>query len=242
MAEQNINFDAWRDAVSQTKDCLSLEILEKLTVGAADSNASQHLAGCPHCQSELAMLKSFESSVPSQSEGAAVAWIAAQLERNQSGVAARSEARVPFWRSFFRVPYLAGALAAALVLGLGISFYVSDREPHPINGNIGTGTFRSGSVKLAGPSGDLAQPPGAFRWETYPGAKSYRVDVMEVDGTVLWSAQTSENFAAPTPELKNKMHPGKALQWKVIAFDASGREIANSTKEKFQVKLPNTGI
>ena len=242
MAEQNINFEAWRDAASQTKDCLPLETLEKLVEGAADSNASRHLAGCPHCQSELAMLKSFESSVPSESEGAAVAWITAQLERNQHGASPRSAARVSFWRSFFRVPYLAGALAAALVLGLGISFYVSDRAPHPIKGDIGIGTFRSGSVKLAGPSGDLPQPPGAFHWQAYPGAASYRVDVMEVDGTVLWSAQTSENSVAAAPALRSKMHPGKALEWKVTALDASGREIASSSKERFQVKLPNTGF
>jgi hypothetical protein len=236
MAEQNINFEAWRDAVSQTKDCLPLETLEKLAEGAADSNASRHLAECPHCQSELAMLKSFESSVPSESEGAAVAWITAQLQRNQRGASTRSEARVPFWRTFFRVPYLAGALAAALVLGLGISFYVSDRGPHPIKGDIGTGPFRSGSVTLAGPSGDVSQPPDAFRWQAYPGAASYRVDVMEVDGTVLWSTQISANSVAATPELKSKMHPGKALQWKVTALDASGREIASSNQEKFQVK------
>jgi len=242
MAEQNINFEAWREAASQTKDCLPLEILEKLAEGAGDTKASQHLATCPHCQSELAMLKSFESAVPSESEGAAVAWIAAQLERNQRGAAAGSEARAPFWRNFFRVPYLAGALAAALVLGLGISFYVSDRGPHPISGNIGTGTFRSGSVKLDGPSGNLAQPPDAFRWEAYPGAKSYRVEVMEVDGTVLWSTQASENFTAATPELKSKMHPGKTLHWKVTALDASGKEIASSSQEKFQVKLPGAGF
>jgi hypothetical protein len=238
MAEQNTNFQAWRDAVSQTNDCLSLEVLEKLSDGAADSNASRHLAACPHCQSELAMLKSFESSVPSQSEGAAVAWIAAQLERNQSAAAAApSQLRVPFWRSFFKVPYLAGALAAALVLGLGISFYVSDREPHPIKGDIGIGTFRSGSVKLAGPSGNLSQPPQAFRWEAYPGAKSYRVEVLEVDGTVLWSRQTSETSVPVTPELKSEMHPGKALQWRVTALNASGKEVASSGQEKFQVIL-----
>ncbi len=237
MADQKINYQAWRDAVSQTKDCLTLDVLEKLAEGSADKSASQHLATCPHCQSELTMLKSFESSVPSENEGAAVAWIAAQLERKQSGAPARAEVRAPFWRNLFKVPYLAGALAAALVLGLGLSFYVSDREPHPISGNIGTGTVRSGSVRLIGPSGNLAQPPDAFRWEAYPGAKSYRVEVMEVDGTVLWSTQTAENFAAPTPELKQKMHPGKALQWKVIALDASGNAIASSSQEKFQVKI-----
>jgi hypothetical protein len=239
MTENDINSQAWRDAVSARKDCLSLEVLQHLADGSSDAEASQHMAGCPHCQAQLAMLKSFESSLPSENEGSAVAWIAAQLERNQTcASSADAEVWKPHWRNVLRVPYLAGAAALALVVGLGISFYISGREHHSFPGNFqGTDTVRSGSVRLTVPSGDLDLAPDDFRWEAYPGAKNYLVEVLEVDGTVLWSRQSPQDFLAASPELKRKMLPGKTLLWKVTAIDGSGRAIATSSQERFQVKI-----
>ena len=238
MTENDINSQAWRDAVSARKDCLSLEVLQHLADGSSDAEASQHLAGCPHCQAQLAMLKSFES-LPAENEGAAVAWIAAQLERKQAcASSAAAELRIPLWRNVLRIPYLAGAAALALVVGLGISFYISGREHHSFHGNFqGTDTMRSGSVRLTAPSGDLDLVPDDFRWEPYPGAKTYLVEVMEVDGTVLWSRQSPQDFLAASPELKRKMLPGKTLLWKVTAMDGSGGAIATSSQERFQVKI-----
>jgi hypothetical protein len=238
MAENNINSQAWRDSVSATKDCLPLQVLESLAAGSSDSAASQHLSGCPHCQAELAMLKSFESSVPSKNEGAAAAWIAAQLERKQNSSSAKAGVPRPFWRNFFRVPYLAGALALVLAAGLGISLYVSDREPRSPLNNPGTEIMRSGSVRLTSPSGDLARPAQEFHWEAYPGAKKYRVEVLEVDGNVLWSGQSDQTSIATPPELQAKMLPGKTLQWKVTALDDSGKPIASSSQERFLVRVP----
>ncbi|HXA84474.1 MAG TPA: hypothetical protein VNZ47_05335, partial [Candidatus Dormibacteraeota bacterium] len=111
MADNSKTIKMWQEAAAETKECLPLEMLERMMANpSADAKAATHLAGCAHCQTELAMLKNFEQSTPSASEGAAVAWIAAQLERRQnSPVAQRKIATVPFWRTMFRVPYLAGA-------------------------------------------------------------------------------------------------------------------------------------
>jgi hypothetical protein len=238
MAENDFNSQSWRDALSADKDCLSLDVLQKLAEGASDAKFSQHLAQCPHCQAELAMLKSFESARPSENEGAALAWIAAQLEQKQGR--ASSRAPVPLWRNFLRVPYLAGAVALALVVGLGISLYISDREPRSLPVNVpGMETTRSGSVRLTGPSGDLDRAPEDFRWEAYPGAKNYRVEVLEVDGTVLWSKESPQNFAAASSVMKKKMLPGKSLLWRVTAIDDSGKALATSSQERFLVKIHN---
>src|SRR5215472_3043453 len=115
MADTN-NLKTWQEAAAAGKDCLPLEVLERFTENApSDPKAAAHLASCAHCQTELAMLRDFEAAIPSADEGAAVAWIATQLQRQQPGVSAKSSptVRVPFWRNLFRVPYLAGAAALA---------------------------------------------------------------------------------------------------------------------------------
>src|SRR5450755_3436537 len=68
------------DALKAKPDCLTPVQLEKF---AEDSSLKDpHLAECSRCQTELALLKSFQSSEPLPDEGAAVAWISARLERN----------------------------------------------------------------------------------------------------------------------------------------------------------------
>lgn len=239
MDKNDINSQVWHEALSADKGCLSLEVLQNVAEGVSDADSLQHLDQCPHCQAELAMLKNFESSLPSQEEGASVAWIAAELERRERRApAAPAGPRVPFWRNFLRIPYMSGAVALALVVGLSISLYVSNREPRTFNVNIpGTETMRSGSVRLEGPSGDLDRLPDYFRWEAYPGTKKYRVEVVEVDGTPLWSKESTQNFVTSSAELKKKMLPGKTLLWRVTAIDDSGKARATSSQERFQIKI-----
>ena len=119
MADNTKTAKIWQEAAAATKECLPLETLEQMMDNSSrDAKAAGHLAGCAHCQTELAMLKSFEQSTPSADEGAAVAWIAAQLERRQSApVAQQKAAAVPFWRTMFRIPYLAGAAASSQAPG-----------------------------------------------------------------------------------------------------------------------------
>jgi hypothetical protein len=238
MADNTKTQQMWHDAASATNECLPLEVLERMTESSsADPKAAAHLAGCPHCQTELTMLKSFEASVPSADEGAAVAWIAAQLERNQKAPAAKQAvARVPFWRTMFRVPYLAGAAALAVVLALGISLYHGNPDgPRKISDTYGKGTFRGG-VHLVSPVGDLAQAPAEFRWDAVPGASSYQVELKDVAGVTLASATSTQNVLPVTPEMKANMTSGKPLTWKVTALDASGNAVADSSGGSFKIK------
>jgi hypothetical protein len=240
MADNKNNMKIWHDAAGATDECLPLEVLEKMTEGTAgDAKAKAHLAGCPHCQTELSMLKSFEASVPSADEGAAVAWIAAQLERNQNARNAKQTvARVPFWRAMFRMPYLAGAAALAVVLVLGVSLYrsMNVEGPNRIGGSVGSSAVRSGAVHLVSPVGEQAQAPVEFRWEAVPDASSYVVELKDVANQTLASTRSTENRLAVTPEMRANMLPGKPLNWKVTALDASGKPVADSTGGNFKVK------
>ncbi len=239
MADNTKTVKMWQEAASATQECLPLEVLERMTENAsADPKASAHLAGCAHCQTELAMLKNFEQSTPSADEGAAVAWIAAQLERRQSApIAQQKIARVPFWRTMFRIPYLAGAAALAAVLILGISLYHRSSEgPGKINPGLGSGQFRSGAIHLVSPIAEQNNAPAEFRWDAVQGAGSYTIKLKDVAGITLATANSTQNVLPITPEMKASMISGKPLKWQVTARDANGKEIANSSMEQFKVK------
>src|SRR6478672_12606691 len=239
MADNTKTLKMWQEAAAETKECLPLEVLERMVDNnSGDAKAAAHLAGCAHCQTELAMLKNFELSTPSADEGAAVAWIAAQLERQQNAPAAQQKVvAVPFWRTMFRVPYLAGAAALAAVLILGVSLYNRDSEgPGKLNSGIGSGQFRSGSIHLVSPIADQISAPAEFRWDAVQGATSYTVELKDVAGITLATASSTQNVLPVTPEMKANMISGKPLKWQVTARDASGKEIANSSTEQFKVK------
>lgn len=238
MADNTKTAKMWQEAASATAECLPLEVLEQMTENAsADPKAAAHLAECAHCQTELAMLKNFEQATPSADEGAAVAWIAAQLERQQSApVAQQKIAHVPFWRTMFRVPYLAGAAALAAVLIFGISLYHGNSDgPSKINPGIGSGQFR-GSIHLLSPIADQNSAPAEFRWDAVQGASSYSVELKDVAGITLASANSTQNALPVTPEMKANMISGKPLKWQVTARDANGKEIANSNAEQFKIR------
>lgn len=237
MADNTKTAKMWQEAASATADCLPLKVLERMTENVSvDPKASAHLAGCAHCQTELAMLKNFEQSTPSADEGAAVAWIAAQLERRQNAPAAQLKiAQVPFWRTMFRVPYLAGAAALAAVLVLGISLYHGSSDgPSKINPGLGSGQFR-GSIHLVSPIADQDIAPAEFHWDAVQGAESYRVELKDVVGVTLATAKSTQNVLPVTPEMKAFMVSGKPLKWQVTALGANGKEIASGA-EQFKVR------
>ncbi|MGB8129860.1 MAG: hypothetical protein WCG81_08705 [Candidatus Angelobacter sp.] len=239
MADNTQTAKIWQEAAAATKDCLPLETLEQMVDNTSrDAKAAAHLAGCAHCQTELAMLKNFEQSTPSTDEGAAVAWIAAQLERRQNAPAAQQKvARVPFWRTMFRVPYMAGAAALAAVLIFGFSLYHGNSDgPGKINPGLGNGNFRSGSIHVVSPIAEQNSAPAEFRWDAVQGASTYTVELKDVAGITLASANSAQNVLPITPEMRANMVSGKPLKWKVTAKDAAGKEIANSSTEQFKVK------
>jgi hypothetical protein len=237
MADTN-QLKTWQEAAGASKDCLPLEVLERFTEsGPVDAKAAAHLESCAHCQTELSMLKDFEAATPTADEGAAVAWISAQLERQPLGATTipATTARVSFWRNLFRVPYLAGAAALAAVLVLAISLYHPEHPP-TVGGPGNIGVFRSGEVKLVSPIGDLNQAPSEFRWEAVPDAASYKVELTDAVNIPLASATSAQPQMQPTPEMKAAMQAHMPIKWKVTALDASGKNIAESSGGSFKIK------
>ncbi|HWZ46541.1 MAG TPA: hypothetical protein VNW97_23915 [Candidatus Saccharimonadales bacterium] len=239
MMEHDENLNAWRKGVSADEDCLSLEMLQGLVEGVPPGTpAAAHLAGCPRCQAELAMLRSFELPPSGANDQAAVEWITARLQHAE--YVPSPAARIPWWGTWMTIPRLSGAVAATVMVGLALSLYVSNRQERPLfTPTSENENMRSTDIRLTVPSGDLDQAPGEFRWEASPLAKSYSIQLLEVDGTEYWNGQSAKNFLTTSRELKAKMHPGKTLLWKVTALDASGKPIASSGRGRFRVLATN---
>lgn len=237
MADTN-NLKTWQEAAAASKDCLPLEVLEHFTESeTADAKSAAHLESCAHCQTELSMLKNFEQATPTADEGAAVAWIAAQLQRQQGSSAKQaSVARVSFWRNLFRVPYLAGAAALAAVLVLAISLYHPDSGHPKVGGPGNIGILRSGEVKLVSPSGELTQAPSEFSWEPVEGAASYKIELTDAVNMPLASATSVQPEIQTTAAMKAAMQARMPIKWKVTALDASGKTIAESSGGSFKIK------
>jgi hypothetical protein len=70
-------------------------------------------------------------------------------------------------------------------------------------------------------------------WQTFAGAASYRVVVMEVDHSALWTSETKEISVELPASLRAKMLPGKPILWQVTALDAQGGVLVASQVQKF---------
>ncbi len=231
-----------KTALAKKQDCLSLQELEQL----ADNPLQQHphLATCSHCQAELAMLKEFEENTPLPGEGAAVAWISANLERRLDQIknpsAGRTDAASGSW--FARLLFVGSArwlapLAALAVIATATVFVLRSSKQPDLNARLGSGPviYRSQEVEIISPEGDLTQAPKSLQWKAFAGAAKYKVEIMEVDHAQLWSASTNYISLTIPVATQAKMLPGKPVLWQVTALDSQERTLAVSQVKKFSV-------
>jgi hypothetical protein len=228
-----------RAAFGPGAGCVPLEQLGALHDGVLpESEAAPlraHLADCPHCRTELAMLTEFTNAAPTPDEAADVAWIAAQLEKRspvQPVVAVRPTVlqRLSAW--FAPGP---GRLAwgAALMVLLSAGVYLQQsRAPGRPEFHGETGVLRSGTVTVGGPVGEQAQLPVEFRWDAVAGAASYRVRLLGVDRAELW-AGTSASPVLAIP--RGLVVSGQAYAWEVAALDGGGKALAQSGLHNFHI-------
>ncbi len=233
-----------QDALGQTAECPEIEQLGRYADDAVDplqrASVERHVAGCGHCQAELALLREFEAAEVRPEEQRPVEWIRARLQARAGEVyegTAKPEAR-PWWQTIFATPMLgraALAMGCLLILVSG-SLYLRRGSAPALNTGAGSGAevMRSNDVVLIAPRGDLAAAPASFEWQAVPGATRYQVQLMEVDRSELWRGETAVTQIAVPDLVRARITPAKSLLWQVAAFDASGRRIGASNAEKFR--------
>ncbi|HYV66149.1 MAG TPA: hypothetical protein VE964_07890, partial [Myxococcales bacterium] len=210
-----------RAALAPSPNCPSIEQLSRLCdadhAGAAEARAAEHVAGCLRCQTELSLLKHFESGALRPDEEEDARWIEARLARDLPRVIAgevlpaRSVRSTPSagWRRFVTLRTVAGSLAAAAAVLLAVNVAGRDASPPALapGANAGPEIYRSEEVILESPAGDLATAPKQLRWYAAPGAHSYAVEVLEVDHTMVFSADSREPKLALPSSVRARMVP-----------------------------------
>lgn len=199
---------AWKNELQRTGDCIPIERLSQDLTPAEHS----HLAHCVRCQSELTLWKAMNAE-ETEAEKAPVQAIASEVSKrlgtstNVVSIASR--------RRFIRPASLAAA--ATIVVAIAAGVLTQNREPAIDSTSTAITAYRSASVEIVGPSGDLAAAPTALEWKAVRGATDYDVQVMEVDHTVLWHASTRELRIGLPSNVASQLVPGKTVLWQVRA-------------------------
>jgi hypothetical protein len=233
------NRDILKSTLAPSSACLAPEQLEALLNG---KTSNSHLADCPRCQAELSMLKSFESTTPLHNEGAAVAWISANLERELENMknparGRAAKAQGSWMAGLFGLRGMRWALPAAALAVVAIAGAImlrSAKEPELQANNSGQpAIYRSQEVEVVSPVGEVNLVPAELRWQKFAGAESYKVVLMEIDKSLLWAHETKEVNAELPASVRAKMLPGKPILWQVTALDAQARILGTSQVQRF---------
>jgi hypothetical protein len=184
------------------------------------------------------MLQSFRLAEVPAEDAQAVSAITQRLKRRTARDFQRIAAPRRSWWQFnpawLQPAALAGA-AALVVIAFVVQFHHAVPPALGTPGGAGPEVFRSQTLNVLSPSGDLQKPPEQARWEPAPSAATYRVRLLEVDGHELWSAQTANAAIAFPQSIRTYMLPAKTLLLVVTAFDSSGKTIAESESVRFRV-------
>lgn len=216
--------DGWRTALAPTPECLEPERLgEEL-----DEQARAHVASCARCSAELALFREFERDDRDVEAGR---WIAEELQRR-----AGQTGNVRTFRS--RPSRFLYAAAAVVLIAIGASYWIDSREP-ALDPNAGTNVYRATRIQTIAPNGELAQAPNEMRWTAVPGTTRYHVQILEVDGQPVWSADTTEPRLALPADVAARFAPGKTLLWSVTAYRGN-EELAQSDTQNVRVSTTNT--
>lgn len=135
-------------------------------------------------------------------------------------------------------------MAAAMVLVLGLGTWIRSLEmgAPALPAATGGSVERSLAIQPSAPLGTVSAVPSALAWQAVGAARRYVVQLLAVDGTVLWQAEVAAAAAeAPTAELPatamEQLHRGVVYYWSVEALDAGGRRLARSGPVTFSIDL-----
>lgn len=225
-----------------------LEEAEGLLDEPARQRLLAHAEGCPACAAERELARLYAAGA----EGAGVA--AEDLEfvtgrlRSASPVEAapaapavpanggkvvpfpsrrREEARrTPSWARW--------AAAAVFVLAAGLAFRLAFPPAGTLPPPDDAGVVRGARIEGLAPQGEVMEVPGALSWEPVPGAASYELKLVAVDGTVLWETTLAAPPARLPAEVRGRLLAAVRYSYSVRARDARGGEIAVSEEVSFR--------
>jgi len=220
------------DIFGSTAECPPVEelvkALEAPRTGETRAACEQHIASCAYCSAQLALFRNFETAQPKSEERAAISAIVSRLRKE-------SPASVePWWSRIWKPRILAPAAIALAAASVMIVVNV-----HPGGSNLDTpvaSVMRSNQLVPVAPLGQITQPPSQLKWQPIAAAAQYKVRLLEVDKTELWSTTTAAaNIEIPS-QVQAKIVPSKKILWEVTALDSTGATLASSGIRSFVVQ------
>jgi hypothetical protein len=229
-------------ALARGPECPPLERLAELVhgeVAAAERAALEaHAAACPACAAELELARAFDPAAADAGEAAEIDGVVATL------VGRRAPGRVLEFRgrrerragSATSPVWLRWAAAALVVVGLGVALQTVRRAlPPEIAGPVDGDVFRGGELSAIAPVGELAEAPGELAFESGAGAARYRVELLDVAGATLWSAEVPASPARLDESARALLRPRATYAWRVVALAADGAELARTAPVEFSL-------
>lgn len=233
-------------AGSVAPDCLTVEQLDQYgrqTLSPVDADAiAAHLRACPHCTNELAMLHEFLAGEVPPAQQPDVQYVIKGLEASRTRLLDAAPRKADpmagsWWRNLFGAfafPRLALALGTMLVIAGGTLFLRHGRVA-PSEDFSESGTFRTARITGVSPAGDITTLPEYISWDDVPGARSYQIRMLEVDGNELWRTTVSTNRVELAQAASIHITYTKTLLLQVSAFSQPGKQIASSEPVRFRL-------
>ena len=234
--------------------------------GPRSEELRAHAAACAACAAELALAGAFDAAPRNPAEAQEIAWVAAQLQTPEATFQAPSPVSPPapqLARVLPMAPHAAKraklarqsagtslwsrwAAAALVIVGLGLAFEWGHRNFAPAlpgrQDALSPDVVRSGEMRVDAPVGVLvlggvADLP-AFAWRPVSGAATYRVEVRDVAGDLLWQGRSTTGSLAAPPELLARLETLVTYRWNVTALDKVESAIGHSASASFRVEPP----
>jgi hypothetical protein len=133
-----------------------------------------------------------------------------------------------------RVPFALFTVSSVLAVVLGVNL-----RQHEADVSAGPLVYRSLQFQAIAPAGTVASAPAEFSWQSVPEAAAYRLSLMEVDRTEIWSVETTATTAPVPDHVREKMTAGTGFLWMVAAKNTAGEKIADTELQKLYISILN---
>lgn len=98
----------------------------------------------------------------------------------------------------------------------------------------GVAKSNTGNVVLHNPKPGFKGAPASFTWKLFPGASTYRIELMDVEQTVFYEGVPFvENLITLPPNVTAGLERDNIYFWRIVAYDESDEEIAWSPFRDF---------
>jgi hypothetical protein len=228
-------------ALRPGESCLPVEQLEKLVIEDSAPELVEHIRSCAYCMTQLQLLREFSAGTLKESETEAVRLITARLRERSGEIFDRpkvpGEAPETWWKMFWRTPWLrpAALALAGVSIVVVLSLQMRNGPPGIRAPRPEEEVLRSNTISVLTPTGDIREVPNEIRWQAAPNAVRYQARLLEVDGTELWKAETASNGIELPSAIRVRVVPAKTLLCQVLAFDASGNQVAQTGMVRFRL-------